>query len=273
MSDITTELRPPQMPAVHRRPHGRMSRIVVALVLREMATTYGKSAGGYIWAVIEPVLGILILSLIFGMMLAKPALGTSFPLFYATGFLPFTMFNSTAAKIALSIRFSRPFLAYPSVTFIDTMIARALLNTLTNVAVIAIVITGIFIIYQIPPVVDMAAIFESLVLIALLGIGVGTMNCYLMTAFPVWERTWQIVTRPLFLISGTLFLYDFMPGPIQNVLWYNPVLHCIGLLRRGIYPTYEAAYVSQGYVIGVSVVLLVFGLLLLKRYHRVLLER
>ena len=111
--------------------------------------------------------------------------------------------------IALSIRFSRPFLAYPSVTFIDTMIARALLNMLTNIAVIAIVITGIFIVYQIPPVVNMAAIFESLVMISLLGIGVGSMNCYLMTAFPVWERTWQIVTRPLFLISGTLFLYDF----------------------------------------------------------------
>lgn len=273
MSDITTETRPPQMPAIHRRPHGRMGRIVVALMLREMATTYGKSAGGYIWAVIEPVMGIVVLSLIFGMMLNSPALGSNFPLFYASGFLPFTMFTSTANKIALSIRFSRPFLAYPSVTFIDTMIARALLNTLTSVAVIAIVITGIFVIYQIPPVLHMADIFESLVLIALLGFGVGTMNCYLMTAFPVWERTWQIITRPLFLISGTFFLYDYMPTAIQNILWYNPLLHCIGLMRRGIYPTYEASYASQGYVIGVSVVLLVFGLLLLKRYHRVLLER
>lgn len=273
MSDITTQPRAPQIPAAHRRPHGRMGRIIVALILREMATTYGKSAGGYLWAVIEPVLGIVILALIFGMMLNEPALGTSFPLFYASGFLPFTMFNSMAAKIALSIRFSRPFLAYPSVTFIDTMIARALLNMLTNIAVIAIVITGIFIVYQIPPVVNMAAIFESLVMISLLGIGVGSMNCYLMTAFPVWERTWQIVTRPLFLISGTLFLYDFMPSSVQNLLWYNPLLHCVGLMRRGIYPTYEAAYVNQAYVVGVSVVLLVFGLLLLKRFHRDLLER
>ncbi|WP_189654707.1 hypothetical protein [Paracoccus mutanolyticus] len=44
-------------------------------------------------------------------------------------------------------------------------------------------------------------------------------------------------------------------------------------MRRGIYPTYEAAYVNQAYVVGVSVVLLVFGLLLLKRFHRDLLER
>lgn len=273
MSDITTESRRPQMPAVHRRPHGRMGRIIVALVLREMATTYGKSAGGYIWAVIEPILGIALLSLLFSMTFNSPALGSNFPLFYATGFLPFTMFNGLAAKVALSIRFSRPFLAYPSVTFIDTMIARALLTTLTNVAVIAIVITGIFIIYQIPLVIDMAAIFESLVLIALLGVGVGTTNCYLMTAFPVWERTWHIITRPLFLVSGVLFLYDFMPTQAQQFLWYNPLLHCIGLMRRGIYPTYEAAYINMEYVVGVSVVLLVFGLLMLKRYHRVLLER
>ncbi|WP_114348809.1 ABC transporter permease [Paracoccus lutimaris] len=250
-----------------------MARTVVALMLREMATTYGRSAGGYIWAILEPVLGVTLLAIIFSMALAHPGLGTNFPLFYATGFLPFTMFNDLTNKVATSIRFSRPFLAYPSVTFIDTMVARVVLNALTHATVIGIVISGIFIIYQLPVVVDLVSVFEALLMITIFGVGVGTLNCYLLTAFPIWERTWQIVTRPLFLMSGVFFLYELMPAKAQAFLWYNPVLHCVGMLRHGIYPTYEASYVSPIYVVSISVILLFFGLLLLARNHRNLLER
>jgi capsular polysaccharide transport system permease protein len=34
-------------------------RTIVALIMREMATSYGRSPGGYIWAIAEPVAGIV----------------------------------------------------------------------------------------------------------------------------------------------------------------------------------------------------------------------
>ncbi|WP_347266279.1 ABC transporter permease [Paracoccus sp. (in: a-proteobacteria)] len=250
-----------------------MLRIVVALMLREMATTYGRSAGGYVWAVLEPVLGVALLTVIFSMALRSPGIGSNFALFYASGFLPFAMFNDLTHKVAASIRYSRPFLAYPSVTFIDAMIARTVLNALTHTAVIGIVLSAIFIIYQLPVLIDMAAILESLMLVTLLAVGVGSLNCYLMTAFPIWERVWSILTRPLFLMSGIFFLYEVMPTKAQEVLWFNPLIHCVALMRRGLYPTYEASYVSRGYVIGLAVFLLFIGLMLLERTHRYLLER
>jgi capsular polysaccharide transport system permease protein len=52
------------------------------------------------------------------------------------------------------------------------------------------------------------------------------------------------------------------------LLWFNPLVHVVGQMRRGFYPTYEGAYVSPGYVLGLSAVCLLAGLLLLGRYHR-----
>lgn len=272
MSEMTIPQRKPQRP--HRNgPRFRTARIVSALILREMATTYGGSAGGYIWAIVEPVLGIVLLAVIFSLALAHPALGRNFPLFYATGLLPFTMFRDLSGKVAASIRYSRPFLAYPNVTYIDAMLARIILNTLTHMTIMAVVIGGIFVLYQLPVVVNLAEIFEALLMIVALAVGVGALNCYLFTMFPVWERVWHIVTKPLFLISGVFFLFDMMPPGAQRVLWFNPVMHCIAQLRRGIYPTYQAAFVSPAFVFGISIALVTLGLLLLERNHRKLLER
>ncbi|MDO5621245.1 MAG: ABC transporter permease [Paracoccus sp. (in: a-proteobacteria)] len=249
-----------------------MARAVMALILREVQTIYGRSAGGYVWAILEPVAGIAVLSLVFSLVLRQPALGTNFLLFYATGYLPFVMFHLLSSKIAQSVRFSKPFMGYPNVTFMDSLLARLILNTITNLVVIGLVLGGIVFLYGLSVQVNMAAIASAMLLTALLGAGIGTLNCYLMTSFPVWEQIWSILTRPLFLISGIFFLYGSMPPMARDVLWYNPLIHIVGLFRRGIYATYHAEYVSVLYVVSVGAVTLFFGLLLLVRHFRKLME-
>ncbi len=119
---------------------------------------------------------------------------------------------------------------------------------------------------------DIATITKSLALAAFFAAGVGTLNCFLSTRFPVWERAWQIATRPLFIVSGVFFLYGGMPHAAKQVLWYNPLIHVVGLMRRGVYGTYDADYVSVPYLVSISLVLLFLGLLLLLRHYRDLLE-
>jgi capsular polysaccharide transport system permease protein len=250
----------------------RSVRTIAALMLREMATSYGRSPGGYLWAVLEPVAALAMFSVGFAVLFASPPIGNSFPLFYATGFLPFTMFNVIANKMATSINFSKPLLAYPAVTFIDALIARFLLNVLTQLMVAYIVFFGIIVIFDARADLDLPMILLSFSLAAFLGIGVGTLNCYLMTAFPIWERSWQIATRPLFIISGIFFTFSSMPLFAQNILWFNPLLHVVGLARSGFYGSYRADYVSVSYVLVIASLTLLLGLLLLHRHHRDLLE-
>lgn len=251
----------------------RMPRTVFALMLREMATTYGRSAGGYLWAILDPVLALALLSVVFSMAFTRPSLGTVFPLFYATGYLPFTLYNDIAGKMASSIRFSRPLLDYPCVTFVDALLARFILTTIVQFTVAAIVLIGIVLIYSPTQHFELTLLLKSLCLAAYLGLGVGTLNCYLTTRFSAWERTWSIINRPLFLISGVFYLYGSMPREVQEFLWYNPLLHVVGIMRKGVYASYDDSYVNTLYVLGIATVTLFFGVLLLARNHRDLLEQ
>lgn len=250
-----------------------MSRTVAALMVREMSTTYGRTAFGYLWAILEPAAGIMLLTLVFSLALRSPALGTNFPLFYASGLLPFMTFFDLSGKIAGALRFSKPLLTLPAVTYIDAILARVLLNSLTQVMVITVVITLIVTLYQLDVYVDFVAITLSLGMAIVLGLSVGTMNSFLFMRFPFWERIWVVAMRPMFFISCIFYLFETVPLPYRDYLWYNPLVHIVGQFRKGIFATYSADYVSPLYIFGLAFCFLAGGLLLLKRHHLTLLDQ
>ena len=256
-------LRPAQRP---RRL--KTLRTVTALMLREMATTYGRSPGGYLWAVLEPAAAVALLTFVFSLALRAPSLGDNFPMFYATGYLPFGLYMTIQGRISTAIRFSRPLLAYPAVTFADAVIARFALHLLTQLMVACVVLGAIVVLYDLPLMLDLPTAIAGFALAALLGVGVGTTNCFLISVVPVWQNFWTIAMRPIFLISGVFFIYEDLPSGFRDAIWWNPLFHVTGLVRSAFYPTYDATYVSVLYVAAVGAVTLFLGLLLLGRWHR-----
>lgn len=248
-------------------------RAIAALVLREMSTSYGRSPGSYAWAVVEPAAGIALLSLIFSVGFRNPPVGTSFAMYYATGMLPFMMFSDIQGKIATALMFSKQLLAYPTVTFIDAIAARFLLNLMTQILVGYIIFTGCLVFFDTRTTLDLPVIVQAYATAALLGLGIGTLNAYLFTRIAVWQRVWSIMMRPMIIISGVIFPISAVPQPYRDYLWYNPIVHIVGYMRSGFYPTYDASYVSVPYVTGVSLTCLALGLVLLRRNYQDLLDR
>lgn len=243
-------------------------RTILALILREMSTRYGRSPGGYLWAVLEPLGAILILSFGFSLVMRSPSLGNSFILFYATAYMPFNLYQTLSLTVSRSIGFSRPLLMYPVVTWTDAVLARFALNTVTGLLVTYLLLTGILTATNARVVLDSGPIASAVILTALLGLGVGTLNCALGGLYPTYEIIWSIATRPLFLVSGIFYIYEDMPRSVQQVLWYNPLIHVTGQMREGFYPTYAPQYISEIYVLTISLATLLLGLILLGRYHR-----
>ncbi|MEP3295040.1 ABC transporter permease [Tateyamaria sp.] len=243
-------------------------RTIIALLLREMSTTYGRSALGYLWAILEPVGGIALMSLVFSYAFRSPAIGTNFPLFFASGMLPFVAYLDMSQKVSVALRFSKSLLFYPGVTFVDALLARALMSAITQIMIMAIVLVGLVIVFSLRIIVDYPALALALAMSFSLALGIGTLNCYLLSTYPVWERTWAILNRPLFIISCVFFLFDAIAQPYRDWLWWNPLIHVVGQMRHAIYATYEAQYVSPIYVFSIALLTFALGLLLLRRHHR-----
>lgn len=251
----------------------KTARTILALMLREMQTTYGKNPGGYVWALLSPIGAIAILTFVFTYARVRiPALGTNLPLFIASGMLVLTMFMALSNRISQCLTFSKPLLFYPGVRYLDAIIARFLLNAITQLLVLYIVLVGIVLIYDLRLILRMEWVYLALGLSWLFALGVGVMNAFFIGMAPVWQQVWSIGTRPLILLSTVFYTFESVPLALRDVLWWNPLVHVVGFMRRGLYPTYDADWASWVYVAVVGASLLTLGLLFLYRFHRRILE-
>lgn len=242
-------------------------------MLREMATRYGASPGGYAWAVLEPLGTLLILSLAFSLLLRNPSLGESFILFYATAFLPFNVFSGITNAMMHAMMFSKALLKYPAVKWMDAVLARFLLNALTLLLVSYILLVSIMWITGTRTVVDMPYVISAFALALALAFGIGTFNCAMRGLFPIYGTIWGIVTRPLMIASAVLYIMEDLPRFAQDILWYNPLVHITGLSRVGFYPIYAPGYINSVYVLACALIPMVLGLLLLRQHHQAILNR
>ncbi|MEM7076581.1 MAG: ABC transporter permease [Pseudomonadota bacterium] len=279
MSDLTEQsdadpepLQPLRATHSIRRPFAG-ARTISALMLREMSTRYGRTPGGYIWAIMEPLCVIFVLALGFSLLIRSPPIGSSFVLFYASGYIVFHVYQQMSLHVSRSIVFSLPLMFYPAVTWIDAVVARAVLNALTAIMVGYITLMIVMVTLDTRTVIDVVPMIQAGLLALFFGFGVGVTNCALIGLFPTWDIIWSIITRPLFIASGILFILEDLPQTAREVLWYNPLIHIVGLFREGLYPMYTAQYVSLAYVAGLSTLLTALGLALLHRHHRDIIER
>jgi capsular polysaccharide transport system permease protein len=257
---------------VRRVPLQRL-RVLFALMVREMGAKFGRSVGGYIWAVAEPLGGIILLAVVFSLALRSPPIGTSFMIFYATGVIPFFLYNTIQSGAAKALRANRGLLNYPGVTPLDAIFATFVLDVLTMGIVALLLFGGIVLIYDVHINFEPGRVLTAFAMASVLGLGIGTLNSVLFGFFPTWKNLWKVMTRPLYLVSGVFFTYDSAPPGLKTILWYNPLAHIIGEMRSGFYGGYPAYYVSYTYVLGIALALFVIGAYLLRRHASLLIEQ
>jgi capsular polysaccharide transport system permease protein len=250
------------------------TRVVAALIRRETRARFGEHSLGYLWAIIEPTLHLLLYVLVFTYLLRRhAALGDSLALFMLTGMVPYFLFYKLATYLGGAVDENRALLNLPPVKPIDILISRAILETATFLFVAFILFTSIYmggtadaIPYR------PLRVAAGIAVTCGFGIGLGIMNTIFRAFFRNWMTIFALMLSPVFLLSGIWFLPSAVPPPFRDYLLYNPVMHYIMWVRSGFYRNYDPSELDYGYAVGWSVVTLMLGLAVLRVGRRKLME-
>ncbi|MCV9998860.1 ABC transporter permease [Pararhizobium sp. YC-54] len=237
-------------------------RVVAALLIREMEARFGSKPGGYVWALLDPAAHVFLMTIIFQAIARAPALGVSFPLFFATGYIGFQFYQAMATYLNGAVKANRSLLSYPSVAPVDTIVARYFLQ-LGTTAVVAIVVLGVIVAWMRTPIeLSWPPIIEAALVASTLGLGMALINNVMFLKYALYEQVFSIVNRPLFLISGVFFLPDAIPHPYREVVLFNPLVHVVMQFRVGFYSEYRAVGLDMPYAYTFAFLTLFIGMLL-----------
>lgn len=243
------------------------ARVVFALALRETRTRFGAHQLGYIWALLEPVFWIATFAGMFLLIHRATPMGMAVIPFLVTGIVTYELAVKTADRVSLSIDGNKALLFYPHVQPLDLVLARGALEFATSLTVFAVLMGGYFLATQSFVIDDILRVLFGLGLAGLFGTSLGTVLCALAVYSNATQRIKGPVMRPLFWISGLFFSVNGLPSQLRDYLLWNPIIHCVELVRDGWFPSYTAHYASPSYVM-VWIIGLAFVGLTLERHVR-----
>ena len=248
-------------------------RVVHALIIRETRTRFGDSKLGYGWALLEPIAHILLLSLVFAVLMrGRPPIGEEFFIFYYTGIIPYHMFVHTSSSMTYAIAGNGSLLQLPLVGTFDVLMARGLLELLTDTLVAALLLAGFGALGLGALPQDFAGVSTSLLVVWLLGCGCGFLNAVINAFAKSWDKIWAQLTRLLYFCSGIFYVPGMMPEWIRDILAWNPLLHAVDWFRSSFFREYEPHWLDRSYLLTFAVVMLLAGLGLERGLQRRLYE-
>lgn len=219
--------------------------VISALMLRDMQTRFGGSYVNYLIALGWPLAHIALLLVIYNSLGRSSPLGQDATVFFATGLVPYMVFQYPARFMMMSITSNRPLLAFPVVKMLDVMLARALLETITGFCVVCVtagVLYGLG--HNVMPRDPVTAI-SALAAAQFLAVGVGLVNAVIVSLYPFWIFVFLIFQIALYITSGILFVISALPEKAQVYLSWSPVTNVVTWFRSAYFDGYATTLIPD----------------------------
>lgn len=245
---------------------GVKARIINALFIHALLAEHGKTKIGYLTAIIKPLGQIIMLTAMFTILGRGAPIGDSFVLFLATGIIPYNLCIGLANKMMQMNKSHRSILSSTPATPFDISVAFLLSETLILLLSASIILLGLGNFgYWDHKIDSLLGILLTVIASVALGYGIGLFNVSVMTITPSYEKVWKILSMPLFIMSGIIFVVDQrFPAEVIAVLKYNPLLHIVESMRDSFYKSWEGVLFDISYVLWFILCSMLAGLLIQK---------
>lgn len=204
------------------------------MLLRDLKARYKQSALGPIWIVLNPVIQMVILSVIFGAVARLPMADIPAPLFIYSAILAWTFFETGLMQAAMSLRNAKdlmtkvyfPRLIIPIVGFLSALI---------DFVVSFVILIGMCLYYGYMPGWGLLMIPVFLAMAMVLGLAIGLIFAPPIAHFWDVGNILQYVIKLLMYASPVVYMASgVVPEQWQTLYWCNPLANIIQGFRWAI---------------------------------------
>lgn len=236
------------------------------LIWKDIKVKYKQTVLGVAWAILQPLIGMVLFTLLFGMVAKLPSDGLSYPIFYYSSLLTWTYFstalimasNSVANNTSLITKVYFPRILLP---------AAAVFSSLLDLAIASVILCGLLVYYKVPLTPGLALLPLVLVPLVIFTLGVGQLLAALNVNYRDVRHALPFVIQVWLFASPVVYPISMVPEQYQWLVSLNPIAGVIETTRAliaGRPIPWEALEISCF----VTVVVFVLGLWYFHRTER-----
>ena len=213
--------------------------VIKQLVGREIKRKYSRSYLGILWSVLNPLLNMVVLSIIFTKMFSRSI--ENYPLYLMTGQTIWQLFTGATTATMTVMVDNRAMLTrvkFPMEIFPIARVLSALVNYLyTFVAYLVILL-----LFRIEPSVTMVAAPAAILCTTLFSMGIGYLLAVAYVFFEDIKYLYSVLLNLWMYCSALFYPVDELPPVIGRVIEANPVYNFIACMRGAmLYGTWPSA--------------------------------
>lgn len=208
--------------------------VVGALVYRELMTRLSQSRYGIVGIFIDPLAQLAMFMLVFTVLRARSGGALPTSLFLLCGIMLFNLFREVSVRSLRSLEQNQSVLIYRPVRPVDTIIARAVVETGLAGTLYLVVLLLILFATELLVIDNFPLLVFAFFLIAVFSFGVGLVMLVAGHRYPVVKKLYPAVLRPLFITSGIFFSLSDIPQTFRGWISWNPVLQAAEISRHAL---------------------------------------
>lgn len=249
---------------------GRHSRILGALVMREMVTRYGREGIGFLWLVVEPLLFCFGVMGLWALMKPEYEHGVRVAPFVMTGYMCLLLFRHTVGYSGGALQANVGLLHHKSVRPLHIYISRAIMELAGGtLAFVVVYITLLFLgAVSLPS--NMLLLYTGWLILSGISTGIAIIFASLAIRFDVMERVLPVFMYIQIPLSGAFIMVDWVPANFQSLYLLNPLPHTIEMVRASVFGEFVQTHYSIAYAGSWAIGLILVGLLLLSQTQKYL---
>ena len=248
--------------------HGLWERreLLFFLMWRDIKVRYKQTLLGAAWAVIQPLVTMIIFTYFFGKLAKLPTDGVPYPIFFYTGLLLWTFFSNGVNSGANSLIGNSNLITkvyFPRLIIPSAAVAAGLLDF----AIASVLLIGLLVYYGFPVTWGYVMLLPLIGLTTLLALGVGIWFSALNVKYRDVRYALPFLIQIWMFVSPIIYPSSLVPDEWRWAIWLNPVTGIIEAFRASLFGR-PIPWEALGYSWGFSLVMLAYAAFAFRRMER-----
>lgn len=244
------------------------TRVIGALLVRELTTRFGRENIGFLWIMVEPLLFAGLVGLLWTYIKGPEEHGVGIVAFIASGYIPLTMLrNSFGRSVSLFIANSA-LLYHRQVKLVDFIFVRVLIEMIGGMMAYLFIGMALYIFGLFPIPAQPGYLIGGWFIYCLFVLSMCLVIAPLSEISEVLEKIMPVTVYVAIPFSGTFNMASWLTPEARSVMMWSPMVNAMEMMRYGLFGDVVQPYFYISVPLAFSAVFTIIGLILARRVRR-----